>query len=82
MWAGRPPEARLDDFYRTRIREYEGRPFNAEWMQRTFDDFWLAYGQYALGVTASRPYRVRFPLEPDCASETRRSRVMRAACSG
>jgi 2-polyprenyl-6-methoxyphenol hydroxylase-like FAD-dependent oxidoreductase len=42
----------MADFYRTRIREHAGRPFTAEWMQRTFDDFWLDYGQYAMGVTA------------------------------
>ncbi|HEX8439421.1 styrene monooxygenase/indole monooxygenase family protein [Archangium sp.] len=42
----------MADFYRNRIRENAGRPFTAEWMQRTFDDFWQAYGQYAMGVTA------------------------------
>ncbi|WP_257460421.1 styrene monooxygenase/indole monooxygenase family protein [Archangium lipolyticum] len=42
----------MADFYRTRIREHAGRPFTAEWMQRTFDDFWLDHGQYAMGVTA------------------------------
>ena len=42
----------MADFYRCRIREHTGRPFTAEWMQKTFDDFWQAYGQYAMGVTA------------------------------
>ncbi|ATB35297.1 putative dehydrogenase/oxygenase subunit (flavoprotein) [Cystobacter fuscus] len=42
----------MADFYRTRIREHAERPFTAEWMQRTFEDFWLAYGQYSMGVTA------------------------------
>ncbi|MCY1077603.1 styrene monooxygenase/indole monooxygenase family protein [Archangium lansingense] len=42
----------MADFYRTRIREHAGQPFTAEWMQRTFDDFWQVYGQYAMGVTA------------------------------
>jgi 2-polyprenyl-6-methoxyphenol hydroxylase-like FAD-dependent oxidoreductase len=42
----------MADFYRGRIREQDGRPFSAEWMQQTFDGFWEAYGQYAMGVTA------------------------------
>ncbi|WNG39050.1 oxygenase [Archangium violaceum] len=42
----------MADFYRSRIREHAGRPFTAEWMQQTFDDFWHVYGQYAMGVTA------------------------------
>jgi 2-polyprenyl-6-methoxyphenol hydroxylase-like FAD-dependent oxidoreductase len=42
----------MADFYRSRIREHERRPFTPEWMQRTFEDFWQAYGQYAMGVTA------------------------------
>ncbi|HYH97007.1 styrene monooxygenase/indole monooxygenase family protein [Hyalangium sp.] len=42
----------MADFYRSRIREHTGRTFTAEWMQQTFDDFWHAYGQYAMGVTA------------------------------
>jgi hypothetical protein len=42
----------MADFYRERIREHGGRPFTAEWMQQTFDSFWDAYGQYAMGVTA------------------------------
>ena len=42
----------MADFYRSRIREQAGQPFTAEWMQRTFDDFWQVYGQYAMGVTA------------------------------
>ncbi len=50
----------MADFYRNRIREHAGRPFTAEWMQRTFDDFWLDYGQYAMGVTAG----LLMPLAP------------------
>ncbi|HEX8823714.1 MAG TPA: styrene monooxygenase/indole monooxygenase family protein [Archangium sp.] len=42
----------MADFYRGRIREHAGRPFTAEWMQRTFEDFWRDHGQYAMGVTA------------------------------
>ncbi|HEX8703735.1 MAG TPA: styrene monooxygenase/indole monooxygenase family protein [Myxococcaceae bacterium] len=42
----------MADFYRQRIREHGERPFTPEWMQQTFDGFWDAYGQYAMGVTA------------------------------
>jgi 2-polyprenyl-6-methoxyphenol hydroxylase-like FAD-dependent oxidoreductase len=42
----------MADFYRNRIREHAERPFTPEWMQQTFDAFWDAYGQYAMGVTA------------------------------
>lgn len=41
----------MADFYRRSIAARAGDAFDAAWMQSTFDDFWQAYGRYAMGVS-------------------------------
>lgn len=42
---------RMADFYRQRISERGDGPFDAAWMQGTFDDFWDVHGQHAMAVS-------------------------------
>jgi flavin reductase (DIM6/NTAB) family NADH-FMN oxidoreductase RutF len=45
--------AKCADIYLKSILEHEGKPFDPEWMQQTFDRYWKGYAQWVTDWTSS-----------------------------
>lgn len=56
--------AKCADIYLKAILEHEGKPFDSEWMQQTFDRYWRGYAQWVTDWTnsllaAPRPHMLK-----------------------
>jgi flavin reductase (DIM6/NTAB) family NADH-FMN oxidoreductase RutF len=56
--------AKCADIYLKGILEHEGKPFDSEWMQQTFDRYWRGYAQWVTDWTnsllaAPRPHMLK-----------------------